>query len=120
MTDRTPGLPTLVALVLATVVIQLVVAALLKELTLRDATPVAVAGALVVAVLLNGVRFLAWGYTHRHYPLSRSYPLTALFFPCILLLSIHYGETIGWSQVAGVALILAGLWLMNSGAQVDG
>lgn len=120
MTGRTPGLPTLVALVLATVVIQLVVAALLKELTLRDATPAAIAGVLGVAVLLNGVRFLAWGYTHRHYPLSRSYPLTALFFPCILLMSAYYGEAIRWPQVTGVAMILAGLWLMNMGEPIDG
>jgi drug/metabolite transporter (DMT)-like permease len=116
---KTPGLARLVSLVVATIVIQLLVAALLKELALRDATPVGVGLVLSAAVALNGIRFLVWGYTHRHFPLSQSYPLTALFFPCILLVSLYYGETIGTAQIAGVAVILIGLWLMNSGDAAD-
>jgi drug/metabolite transporter (DMT)-like permease len=69
--------------------------------------------ALGAAVGLNATRFLIWGYTHRHYPLSHSYPLTALFFPCILLLSAWYGDTIGWAKVVGVLVIMAGVVLMN-------
>ena len=109
---RHPAL--LVALVLATVVLQLAVAVLLKELA--DAAPRSALALLVVlglAVGLNGLRFLLWGYTHKHYPLSRSYPLVALFFPCILLLSLWYGEPVGWMQVAGVAAIMAGVALLN-------
>lgn len=105
----------LVALVLATVVIQIVVAVILKELA--DAhgggSPMWLLLALSAAVGLNAARFLIWGYTHRHYPLSHSYPLTALFFPCILLLSAWYGDTIGWAKVMGVVVIMAGVVLMN-------
>ena len=116
---KKPGSAMLVALVLSTVVIQLVVAALLKELAMRHATPTWVVVVLGAAVALNALRFLVWGYTHRHFPLSRSYPLTALFFPCILLVSAWYGEAIGVAQVAGVGVIMAGLGLMNWGNARD-
>lgn len=109
---RHPAL--LVALVLSTVVMQLVVAVLLKELAdAASRPPLAVLLVLGLAVGLNGLRFLVWGYTHKHYPLSRSYPLVALFFPCILLLSLWYDEPVGWMQVAGVAAIMAGIALLN-------
>ena len=111
----------MVARVLSTVLIQVLVAILLKEL--------ADAGggnswawlllALAVAVGLNALRFAVWGYTHRHYPLSHSYPLTALFFPCILLLSAWYGETIAWTKVVGVGVIVAGLALVTWEARAD-
>lgn len=105
----------LVALVLTTVVIQIVVAVILKELA--DAhgggSPMWLLLALGAAVGLNATRFLIWGYTHRHYPLSHSYPLTALFFPCILLLSAWYGDVIDWTKVVGVLVIMAGVVLMN-------
>lgn len=104
----------LVALVLSTVVLQLLVAILLKELADDAPRPgLALAIALGLAVGLNGLRFLLWGYTHKHYALSRSYPLVALFFPCILLLSLWYGEPVGWMQVLGVAAIMAGVVLLN-------
>lgn len=112
MNARHPAL--LVALVLSTVILQLLVAVLLKEVA--DAAPrswFVLLAVLGLAVGLNGVRFVLWGYTHKHYPLSRSYPLVALFFPCILLLSLWYGEAVGWMQVAGVAAIMAGVALLN-------
>lgn len=125
MTAPGRGAGLLVALVLSTVVLQIVVAVLLKELA--DAAPrstLVLLGALALAVGLNGVRFLLWGYTHRHYPLSRSYPLVALFFPCILLLSAWYGEPVDWNQVVGVVAIMLGVGLLNQepakGGQTDG
>src|SRR5690606_2128485 len=67
------GAGLLVALVLSTVVLQIVVAVLLKELAVAaPRSTLVLLGALALAVGLNGVRFLLWGYTHRHYPLSRS------------------------------------------------
>lgn len=106
---------TLVALVLVTVVIQIVVAVILKELA--DAhgggSRMWLLFALGAAIGLNAIRFLIWGYTHRHYPLSHSYPLTALFFPCILLVSAWYGDVIDWTKVVGVLVIMTGVALMN-------
>jgi drug/metabolite transporter (DMT)-like permease len=110
----------LVALVLSTVVIQLLVATLLKELAMRNAPTAWILIVLAAAVALNGLRFLVWGYTHRRYPLSHSYPLTALFFPCILLVSAWYGEPIRATQIAGVGVIMLGLALTTwEGARND-
>lgn len=105
----------MVALVLSTVLMQVAVAVLLKELADADGggSQAWFLFVLAIAAGLNGVRFVVWGYTHRHYPLSHSYPLTALFFPCILLVSAGYGEQVGWAKVAGVAVIMAGLSLMT-------
>jgi len=109
------GRVTMVLLVLATVVIQIVVAVLLKELADAHGGGSRLWFLLVlsIAVGLNGLRFLLWGYTHKHYPLSHSYPLTALFFPCILLISAWYGDPIRWTQATGVAAIMLGIGLMT-------
>ena len=103
----------LVLLVLSTVLIQLLVAVILKELTGHDSTWLWTAMVIGFAVGLNGLRFLIWAYTHRRYPLSLSYPLTALFFPCILGVSAIYGESISPQQVVAVAVIMTGIVLMN-------
>ena len=108
---------TMVALVLSTVVIQIVVAILLKELA--DArggrSHWLVAAIIAVAAGLNGIRFLVWGFTSKHFPLSSSYPLTALFFPCILIVSAFYGEAVVWTKLVAVAIIVAGLALTTPG-----
>lgn len=105
----------LVALVLSTVLIQLAVAIILKELADARGShgQLGVFIVLGLAIGLNGIRFIIWGYTHRHFPLSHSYPLTALFFPCILVLSAWYGDVIELHQLGAVALIMAGIALMN-------
>lgn len=111
----------LVLLVLSTVVIQIVVAVLLKELAdARGGSTAWMLLVLALAVGLNGLRFLVWGYTHRHYALSHSYPLTALFFPCILLLSAWYGDPIGTGEIVGVLAIMGGIALMNWEEDPDG
>lgn len=109
MAMRKPGTAVLVALVLSTVVIQLLVAAVLKEATLRSSTPHWVILALAVAIGLNGVRFVLWGYTHRHYPLSHSYPISAMFFPLVVVMAWAYGEHISGRNIAGAALVTLGV-----------
>lgn len=69
--------------------------------------------AIAVALVLNVGRFVIWGYTHRHFPLSFTYPLTALFFPCILLLSYFQGTRIGGMEILGTALITIGAVVMG-------
>lgn len=72
--------------------------------------------------LLNGLRFLVWGVAHRRWPLSHSYPLASTFFPLMLAVAWAYGDPIRPTQVAGTALITAGvLWLtLRGGAAREG
>lgn len=102
-------------LVSSTVVLQLAAAWVLDTAAgLRPPTGSTVAAAAIaVAIVLNIGRFIIWGYTHRHFPLSQTYPLTALFFPCILLLSYAQGETTGIFEIAGTTLITAGAIVMG-------
>lgn len=70
--------------------------------------------AIALALVIHAGRFVIWGYTHRHYPLSHTYPLSALFFPCVLLLSWWQGDAVSGAQLAGTALITAGVYLISS------
>jgi drug/metabolite transporter (DMT)-like permease len=104
-------------LVLSTVVLQLA-AAWILDIAAESATAIGIAavGAILAAVALNGLRFLVWGYTHRHFPLSLTYPLTALFFPLVLLLSWLRGEGISFAEVLGTILIAGGVALVALGS----
>ena len=100
-------------MVTLTVLLQLVAAALLKR-----AAAVAPMGLLVPALLIgvtlgiHALRFLLWGYVHRRWPLSHTYPMTAVFFPLILIMAAAYGEPIHLNQVLGGLLIAGGVaWL---------
>lgn len=62
---------------------------------------------LVIGVNIG--RFLIWGWMHKRIDLSKSYPLTAMFFPMIAVLSVLDGEVIAPIQWAGVALITIGV-----------
>lgn len=118
--DTQQGNGRLMTLVLSTVLIQIVVAVLLKELADRHGSGWLWLGVVIGAAMgLNVLRFAIWGYTHKHYPLSRSYPLTALFFPCILAISAWYGDPVGWREMLGVLAIVAGIALMNLEPRAD-
>jgi|GEM_PF-1224619 len=111
MAMKKPGTAMLVALVLSTVAIQLLVAALMKELAIRSTSHAWILLVLSVTIALNALRFAIWGHTHRHYPLSHSYPLSAMFFPLVMLLAWAYGENVTRMNAAGGALITIGVVL---------
>jgi len=99
---------------LLAVALQIAGATVLK--TLADsagrASAAAAALGIGVVVVLNLLRIGVWGAAHRRYPLSRTFPLSALFFPAMLLLAAAYGESPGAQQVAGALLITCGAsWL---------
>jgi len=64
---------------------------------------------LGVVIALNIGRFLLWGWIHRRINLSKSYPLTAMFFPAVAFLSFLQGETIEPIQWLGICLITIGV-----------
>ena len=102
-----------VLLVLFTVVLGLVSAFCLKETALADnITATMLLMVLGVVATVNVGRFWLWGYIHRHFPLSFSYPLNSLFFPLILILSYYYGEVIRLMQIVGVVMITSGVAIL--------
>lgn len=116
MTPNQHSAPRLPAwlLVLGTVLLQLLAAWILdlvaKSVHQKVLWVAAVTIALAIAINLG--RFLIWRHAHRHFPLSQTYPLTALFFPCVLLLSWWHGQHITSLQMLGTALITFGVMLM--------
>lgn len=65
-----------------------------------------------LVISINVGRFILWGWMHKRIDLSKSYPLTAMFFPGVALLSTFEGETISVTQWAGISLITVGvIWL---------
>ncbi len=65
---------------------------------------------ILAALSLNISKFLIWGLIHRRYRISRSYVLTAIFFPLVFLLGIVSGDThFSFSKFTGVILIVIGI-----------
>lgn len=67
----------------------------------------------IVAVLcLNLLRLGVWGFAHKRFPLSTTFPLSSLFYPVMLVVAAGFGDEIGMRQVMGALLIAAGtMWL---------
>lgn len=103
------------ALVGLAVLINVAAAVILKLLALHaSGGRVLVAVGIVLVIALNGARFLLWGSIHKRYPLSHTYPLTALFFPLILLVAYLFGEPVRVQQIGGTILICLGVWVLTA------
>ena len=100
-------------IVTLTVLLQLVAAALLRQAAVASHLGLVLPAALIgVALAVHGLRFLLWGYAHRRWPLSMTYPMTAVFFPMIIVMALAYGEPIHATQASGAVLVAAGVaWL---------
>ena len=54
-----------------------------------------------------------WLYILRHYPFGQAYPLLSLSYVFgVLAAAFFFHEPVAWTGWAGVALILAGCWLI--------
>lgn len=102
------------ALVMATVILQLAAAWILGNVASTSPRPglMIAATAVSAALVLSFFRFVIWGYAHRRYPISSTYPLTALFFPGILVLSYARGDAIGLTEIIGTLLITVGAFTL--------
>ena len=110
----TPQLPArslrLAGLTLVNTVIQIATMSLIKYSTAVDHTQYIVLLAFYAAILLFNIgRFVVWGRIHREFPLGIAYASSAIIFPCIVGLSIFYGEPFAWHQVLGVGLVMTGV-----------
>ena len=105
-----------VMLVLGSVILGLISAWCLKEAAQRPG--ISISSLVFVISIVTGVnagRLLLWGYIHKHYPLSFSYPLNSLFFPSILIMAYYFGEPVNLSQILGVAFITSGVAVLAYG-----
>lgn len=67
-------------------------------------------------LVLNLVRLLVWGYAHRRFPLSTTFPLSSLFFPAMLGVATWFGDEIGSVQILGALLIASGTFWLSAKA----
>ena len=69
---------------------------------------------LVSAVFLYAGTILLWIYVLKHLPLSLAYPVTALSYVIVPVISVFVlKEHVGWTTIAGTVLILAGISLIS-------
>lgn len=69
----------------------------------------------IAALLLYGLATLLWIYVLKSVPLSYAYSFMALSFVIVPLLAAAFlGESVGLRYAAGSALILAGLFVVQS------
>lgn len=62
---------------------------------------------------LNALRFYVWGALHKKYPLSTTYPMTAFYFPLILVLAYFWEENIFIEQVLGCIVLSLGVVVLS-------
>ena len=110
----TPQLPTrslrLAGLTLINTLIQIATMSLIKYSTAVDHTQYLILILFYGAILVfNLGRFVVWGRIHREFPLGIAYASSAIIFPCIVGLSISYGEPFAWHQLLGVGLVMTGV-----------
>ena len=70
----------------------------------------AVIGIIGFALLLNVFKFYIWALIHKNFEVTKSYPLTFIFFPLIYLVAYIKGEAdLSFSKIVGVFIIIMGL-----------
>jgi drug/metabolite transporter (DMT)-like permease len=96
------------------VCLQIVGAVLLKTIADHrvDWSILVLAGGVGMVICLNLIRLGVWGFAHKHFPLSTTFPLSSLFYPAMLIVAAGFGDEIGVRQVVGALLIASGtMWL---------
>lgn len=101
--------------VLLVVIFQLIIAYILDSAATYDKLYAFIPALLILlALFFHFIRFIIGGWIHKNYDLSKSYPLTALFYPMIYLLSMLKGEAvISIQKVCGILLIVTGIVLFQ-------
>ncbi len=108
-----------VVIVGAAVGFQVLGAVLLKSLVdLRaEETPLLLAAGMAVVLALNGVRFGVWSLAHARFPIARTVPFGALFFPAMLPVAVAFGDPVGPAEILGALLIAAGAAALSAGSE---
>jgi drug/metabolite transporter (DMT)-like permease len=98
--------------------LQLINASLIKYASqLSTARLILVGLVLVLVAALSIGRFVVWGALHKRFPVSLTYPATALFFPCLVGVAAAFGEHVSTPQWIGASLVAAGVMLLLRGSR---
>jgi len=101
---------TAVLIVLFSVLLNVCTSIILKTTADQGAANVIIVGVGIGgAFLLNGLRFLAWGFANKRYRLSFTYPITSVYFPLMLAVTYAYHEPVHTTQIIGTILIFLGV-----------
>jgi drug/metabolite transporter (DMT)-like permease len=93
--------------------LQLINALLIKYASQLSATRLVLVGTVLALVAtLSMSRFVVWGALHKRFPVSLTYPATALFFPCLVGIAAAYGEHVSTTQWLGACLVATGVMLL--------
>lgn len=69
---------------------------------------------VALAAVSFGIAFICWTLASTRLPLSVAYPITSVIYPLVVVGSaIAFHEPIGWTKIAGLAIIMGGLTLVN-------
>ncbi len=96
--------------VLGIVSLNLFGAWILKESTQYDLLSFVAMTLIGLVIVINLARFVLWAWLHKRVDLSKSYPLTAIFYPMIAVLSVIRGEVIQPLQWFGIFMITLGVF----------
>ncbi len=101
----------------AVVTLNILSAIILKQAAdMEQPTRLLLATILILLVFINLLRVAFWSSIHRRFPLSDSYPLTSIFFPIVLMISLLYGEQVGLNQLIGTFFITVGVAILVQGS----
>jgi hypothetical protein len=64
---------------------------------------------------LNVFKFIVWNFLHKRYDLSSTYPMTAIYFPLIYIISVIKGEiVVDMFSLIAILSIFLGVYLILS------
>lgn len=86
-------------------------ALILRAATSFDDTQIIIISMLIgAAFFVNVLKFLLWGWLNKRYDLSKTYPLTVIFFPLIYVVSHYVDDTPFTAQkTLGILIVIVGL-----------
>ena len=69
---------------------------------------------IIIALAINTLKFGLWGWIHKHFDVSKTYPLTAIFFPIIFFVAYLKNEAeMTPTKIVGVYLIFVGIYIFE-------
>lgn len=70
---------------------------------------------IIFVLGLNVFKFIVWNFLHKRYDLSSTYPMTAIYFPLIYIISVVKGEVVvDIFSLLAISFIFIGVYLIFS------